>query len=86
MTKPLRRTTTKSSTGNVSHIIKRSKLDVSQLPSTDKVSTSQAIGRYHASKLQNLIHLPKQMHDPTVFYKVGDNMKTETEVIFENSP
>ena len=67
----------------MSHIIKRSKLDVSQLPSMDKVSTRHAIGRYHASKLNNLIHMPKQIHDPTVFYEVGDNMKTETEALFD---
>ena len=49
----------------------------------DKVSTRHAIGRYHASKLNNLIHMPKQIHDPTVFYEVGDNMKTETEALFD---
>lgn len=69
-----------------SHIITRSKLDVSQLPSTDKVSTSEAIGRYHASKMNNLLHMPRQAHDPTVFYKVGDHLRTETEILFEGSP
>lgn len=91
LTRPLRqgkqqKSQFQASKSNKSHIIKRSKLDVSQLPSADKVSTSLALGRYHASKLNNLLHMPRQTIEPTVFYKVGENIRTETQMIFDGSP
>ena len=36
--------------------------------------------------MTKLLHKPRQINNPTVFYKVGDYKKEKTEAIFEGSP
>jgi len=57
-------------------------MKVSPLGSAQQESTGVAINRYYASKMRK----PRATRTPTVFYRVGDNMRTEQEVIFERSP
>ena len=71
MSRPLRMGTGLTKNEN---LIAKSKINISELPETEKLSTGVAIGRYHASKMHKLLHLPKNSHDPSVFYKVGDNL------------
>lgn len=73
MKKPLRK-----QGANSSHLIAKSRLNISDLDSTKQLqmmSTSKAIGRYHASKMENLLHRPRYENAPTVYYKVGDHLK-----------
>ena len=41
---------------------------------------------HHASKLHKLLHKPRIIRNPTIYYKTGENMKTKQEAIFEKSP
>ena len=36
--------------------------------------------------MRKLLHKPRNVNDPTVFYKVGDHIKTKQETIFDKSP
>ena len=65
---------------NSSHLIAKSKIDVSEMPDPCRMSTSSAIGHYHASKMHKLLHRSKRENAPTIFYKVGDHLKTKIEV------
>ena len=42
------------------HLINRSKINLSQMPLMGQPSTSEAIGRYHAEKVHNLIQRPSK--------------------------
>ena len=36
--------------------------------------------------MQKLLHKPRQVKDPTVYYKVGDYLKSKAETELEGSP
>ena len=59
---------------------------MADLPSSAQSTTEEALGRYHGSKMNKLLYKPRQVTDPTIFYKQGGNLKTKNEVLFENSP
>jgi len=81
MRRPLR-----NAEANNLHLIAKSKIDVSEIPDPRRMSTSAAIHHYHASKMHKLLHRSKQENNPTIFYKVGDHLKTKTTVQIEGSP
>ena len=78
LSRPLR-----SNTGKNQHLISKSKIKVADLPASGTVSTGVALGRYHGDQMKKLLHKPRMVHDPTVFYKVGDHLKTKQETIFD---
>ena len=50
------------------------------------MSTSEALGRYYANQMKQVIHAPQKILNPTVFYKSGENLKTETDFYLQSTP
>ena len=86
MSRPLRHQSRNNKQFQSEHVIDRSKIKVADLTASNQPTIEDVIGSYHASKLHKLLHKPRIIRNPTIYYKTGENMKTKQEAIFEKSP